>query len=204
MLGILDYLTDRLEEENCASAALAHIAEKYCRGEADIPHLLPLHVWRVVNMHGENPLVAENGLAILAHCTVVGKMHAREVRKINASQCPTDAGYLEKLIDCSTYWNANTLAIIYKLMETHRDVIGVQCNGFVFLETILYPSTCMSLQPSVEKEYWKHHFRLFEKICSMGFDKMLMSALGKVHAGVPKLIQPALALLWKLCIDSKY
>uniref|UniRef100_A0A0X3P652 Protein kinase domain-containing protein n=3 Tax=Schistocephalus solidus TaxID=70667 RepID=A0A0X3P652_SCHSO len=200
--AMLNYLTDNIEHENCAAACLAWVAENACRADADVPDLLPLHVWRAIIVHNENSLVAEHALAILAHCTVVGKMHLEEA-KSTASMGPNETTFLETLIDNSTFWNANTFQMIYDLIEKHASVDRVLGNGFALLDAVLCPPGHISFQTKVENAFWVKHGKLSQKLCEMGFVDLILGALRKVREGISELMRPALAVLWKLSVDRK-
>ncbi|BHF73234.1 JUN phosphorylation [Sparganum proliferum] len=200
--AILNYLTDNIEHENCAAACLAWVAENACRAGADVPDLLPLHVWRAILVHNENSLVAEHALAILAHCTVVGKMHLEDA-KSTASMGPNETTFLETLIDNSTYWNANTFQMIYDLIEKHSSVDRVLGNGFALLDAVFCPPGHISFQRNVENAFWEKHGKLCQKLCEMGFVDLILGALRKVQEGISELLRPALSVLWKLSVDRK-
>nr|VZI34212.1 unnamed protein product [Spirometra erinaceieuropaei] len=200
--AILNYLTDNIEHENCAAACLAWVAENACRAGADVPDLLPLHVWRAILVHNENSLVAEHALAILAHCTVVGKMHLEDA-KSTASMGPNETTFLETLIDNSTFWNANTFQMIYDLIEKHASVDRVLGNGFALLDAVFCPPGHISFQRKVENAFWEKHAKLCQKLCEMGFVDLILGALRKVREGISELLRPALSVLWKLSVDQK-
>ncbi|VDD75091.1 unnamed protein product [Mesocestoides corti] len=201
--AMLRFLTEEIENENCIAAALTWIAETHCRNEAYLPALLPLHVWRVFLVHKENPVIVQHGIAILTHCTSVGRMYVREPTIFPPN---TDSDLLsccDLLIDNSTYWNEITLRLVCDLATRHMDTLGVHINVLALLEVIFCPTTCLCFQKKTEKEYWARHGGVVRKVCEIGFSEIILKALTKVHLGNVDILRPALAVLWKLCIDDQ-
>ncbi len=127
-----------------------------------------------------------------------------EPREIPEGTDPSSTHYYESLIDNSTYWNDNTLEVVYKLAKRHMSAYFVHRNVLALLEAIFCPTRHIAIRRDTEQHYWQRYRDVFCKVTKMGFPVIILKALLKVHMGQADILRTGLAVLWKLCIDREF